>query len=78
VKRLYVCKECKKPKPGKVKGKAMKGKKLLKALQNEHLDFEIIPSSCLGKCKKGPNAVLMPDRERIHRLTVRKARKLDR
>jgi len=76
VNRLYVCKKCKKPKPGKVKGKAMKGKKLIEALRNEALEFEIVPCKCLGKCKKGPNAIAMPGRERIHRLTLKKIRKL--
>lgn len=74
--RLYVCRKCKKPKPGKVKGKAMKGKKLIKALREEDLAFEVIPCKCLGQCKKGPNAIAMPGRERIHRLSLKKARKL--
>lgn len=54
----------------------MKGKKLIKALREEDLAFEVIPCKCLGQCKKGPNAIAMPGRERIHRLSLKKARKL--
>ena len=74
--RLYVCTKCKKPKAKKVKGKPMKGKKLTKALQKEDLGIEVIPCKCLGKCKKGPNALSMPGRVRHYRLTVKKLRKL--
>jgi len=76
VRKIYVCRECKKPKPGKVEGKALKGKKLVRALEGEKLDFEILPCKCLGKCKKGPNGLMMPGKTRLHRLSVKKLRRL--
>jgi predicted metal-binding protein len=76
VERIYICKKCDKPKPKKVEGKAMKGKKLIKALQEEELDFEILPCKCLGKCKKGPNGLIMPGKKRLHRLSVKRLRRL--
>lgn len=70
--RIYICKKCEKPKPKKVEGTAKKGKKLLKALESEDLNFETIPCKCLGKCKKGPNGIVMPGKQRLHRLSVQK------
>ncbi len=74
--RIYVCKECDKPKPGKVDGKARSGRKLIKALQAADLGVEIVPCKCLGKCKKGPNAMALPQCLRLHRVTVKKMKKL--
>ena len=54
----------------------MKGKKILAALEDEDLNFEVVPCKCLGKCKKGPNAVAMPGKKRLHRLSVKKLRKI--
>jgi len=76
VERIYICKECDKPKSKKVEGKARKGKKLIKALQEEDLDFEIVPCKCLGKCKQGPNGLAVPGKQRLHRLSVKKLRRL--
>jgi NADH:ubiquinone oxidoreductase subunit E len=69
---LYICKKCDKPKAKKVEGTPKKGKKLLKALATEDLSFEVVPCKCLGKCKQGPNGLLMPGKQRVHRLTVEK------
>jgi len=74
--KVYICKTCKKPESKKVKGKAMKGKKILAALEDENLTFEVVPCTCLGKCKKGPNGMAMPGKKRLHRLSVKKLRKL--
>ena len=74
--RVYICQKCKKPTSKKVKGKARKGRKIIEALEDEDLNFEIIPCTCLGKCKKGPNGLAMPGKKRLHRLSVKKLRKL--
>jgi len=78
VEKIYVCKKCDKPKSKKVEGKAMKGKKLLQALQAEDLNFEVLPCKCLGKCKKGPNGLIMPGKIPLHRLSLDKLRNLSR
>lgn len=75
--RIYICKECDKPKSKKIEGKARKGKKLIQALEAEDLNFEIVPCKCLGKCKKGPNGLAMPGKQRLHRLSVEKLRRLN-
>jgi predicted metal-binding protein len=77
VRRLYICKKCDKPKSRKVLGKPLKGKKLARALAEKDLDLEIVPCKCLGKCKKGPNGLLMPEKKRLHRLTVKKVQSLE-
>ena len=74
---MCVCKECDKPKGKAVEGEPLKGKKLAKALaKRDDLPFTVKPCKCLGKCKKGPNAVLMPGKERLHRLTVERVEAL--
>ncbi|PXA04068.1 hypothetical protein DDZ13_08490 [Coraliomargarita sinensis] len=75
---LYICKECKKPKSKDVRGKALKGKKLFKALQSEELSFEVKTCKCLGKCKQGPNGIIVPGKQRYHRLSVKKLRQISR
>lgn len=71
--KLYICKECEKPDPKKVRGKARTGKKLLNRLRGRtDLGVEIASCECLGECKKGPNGLIMPGRRRVHRLSVRK------
>jgi predicted metal-binding protein len=78
VDRLFICKECEKPDSKQVKGRPMKGKKLAKALKEADLGVEVVPCKCLGKCKKGPNGLAMPGRVRLHRLSLKKVRKLVR
>jgi len=69
---LYICRECDKPKKGRVEGKPRNGKKLGKKLAEcSDLPFDVRPCKCLGKCKKGPNGLLMPGKVRLHRLTVK-------
>jgi NADH:ubiquinone oxidoreductase subunit E len=75
--KVWICKTCKKPGSRRVKGKALKGKKILQALEKENLSFEVVACSCLGKCKKGPNGMIMPGKKRIHRLSVKKLIKLN-
>lgn len=73
---VYVCKKCDKPKAKQVMGRPMKGKKLIRALNEEPLSFSVQPCKCLGKCKKGPNGMIVPGKTRLHRLTVEKLRAL--
>lgn len=75
--RIYICKECEKPKSKEVEGKARKGKKLIQALETVDLNFEVLPCTCLGKCKKGPNGLAMPGKTRLHRLSVKKLRRIN-
>jgi len=75
--QIHVCKECDKPKAKKVKGKPMKGKKLIQALEKEDPAFEIVPCKCLGKCKKGPNGMIYPGKIRLHRLSLETIRELE-
>lgn len=60
MKRLYICRKCDKPKARKVEGKPRSGKRLITAAKDKGIDLDIVPCSCLGKCKKGPNGVAMP------------------
>jgi predicted metal-binding protein len=76
MKRLYICKTCKKPESKQVKGKPRKGKKLIQKAAAEDLKLEVVPCSCLGKCKKGPNGLLMPGKQRLHRLSLKTIREL--
>lgn len=74
-----VCTECKKPKKSKCKkkliGKPQKGKKLYKKLKKQDdIPFEVIPTKCLGKCKKGPNGVILPERKRVHLMSLESIR----
>ena len=63
--KLFVCTKGKKcPKRG--------GKEVFTALEEgakaQGLDVDVIPSKCLGLCKKGPSVVLMPGKEKITRV----------
>ena len=74
---ILICRKCEKPKSKKVEGKPRKGKKLCKKLrEREDLPVKIVPCKCLGKCKKGPNGVLMPGKVRLHRLTVERVEEI--
>jgi len=69
--KLLICRKCDKPKQKKVDGKPRKGKKLCEKLSRRaDLPVEVVPCKCLGKCKKGPNGLVMPDKVRLHRLTL--------
>ena len=75
--QLRICKKCDKPKKKQVEGTPKKGKKLIERLEHRSdLPFEIVPCKCLGKCKKWPNAVLMPPKEKLHRLTEERVEEL--
>jgi len=68
--RLLICKACKKPDKASVKGKPMKGKKLCQQWGSRHdLPFRVESCACLGKCKKGPNGLLLPQEKRLYRLS---------
>jgi predicted metal-binding protein len=74
---LLICQKCDKPKKSAVEGKPMKGKKLYQVLkQRDDLAYEVGACKCLGKCKQGPNAMFLPGGERLHGLTVKKAKRL--
>jgi predicted metal-binding protein len=67
---LLICQKCDKPKKSSVPGKALKGKKLYKALkERDDLPFEVGSCKCLGKCKQGPNGLFLPGGKRVHRLS---------
>lgn len=75
--RLLICKECKKPDAKSVTGKPLKGKKLCKELSSrEDLPFSVESCACLGKCKKGPNGLLLPADKRLHHLSIKAIEKL--
>lgn len=74
--KIYICKTCKKPASQKVEGKPRKGEKIIKALKDKDLNFDIAPCKCLGKCSKGPNGLAMPGKKRLHRLSVKKLKRL--
>jgi predicted metal-binding protein len=75
--RLLICKDCKKPDGKAVAGKARCGKKLLRELCcRDGLPFRVEACSCLGKCKKGPNGLLLPGEKRLHHLSVKAIKKL--
>lgn len=69
--KLLVCRKCEKPSRKSVEGRPCKGKALCRALaKRDDFPVEVVPCKCLGKCKKGPNAMLMPAKQRLHRVTV--------
>ncbi|MEM6916256.1 MAG: (2Fe-2S) ferredoxin domain-containing protein [Verrucomicrobiota bacterium] len=75
--KLLLCRKCAKPKRAKVKGRPQKGKTLCRKLaKRDDLEVEIVPCKCLGKCKKGPNATLLPGEKLLHRITAKKIEKL--
>lgn len=75
--KILICRKCDKPKKSKVEGCPRKGKALCRALaERDDLPVEVVPCKCLGKCKKGPNALLMPGKVRLHRVTVENLEKL--
>ena len=76
--RVYICKECKKPKSKDVDGKAMKGKKLIEAAQQEDFSLLVLPCKCIGKCKKGPNAFIMPGKKRLHRMSLKRLHEINK
>ena len=68
---LYLCRKCDKPKRKEVKGAPLKGKALCRALADRtDLPVKVVPCKCLGKCKRGPNAVLKPGKQRLHHLSL--------
>ncbi|MEM1221650.1 MAG: (2Fe-2S) ferredoxin domain-containing protein [Verrucomicrobiota bacterium] len=70
--RIYICRECKKPKPDKIRGRARDGATLLRKLQEKDFgEVKFVPCKYLGKCKRGPNGMIRPGRVRVHRLTVK-------
>lgn len=71
--RLLVCtrgKHC--PKNGSLK--------ILEHLEQEvssgEIDLEVLPSKCLGMCKHGPAAVLLPEKKKFREVDKKKCKKI--
>jgi len=74
---LKICRKCSKPDRSSVVGKPRSGKGLVKRLRGKtDLPFKVKSCGCLGKCKKGPNGLLEPEKKRLFRLTMREIRRL--